>query len=132
MGKMVVSRRQVGFTLIEAMIVVIIIGITATLAVVGYRKWVQTSHLSEATDMVSHIRSAEEAFRAENGVTYLPVSISIGPGYDYPCLLYTSHPGARRCPLGGPTRPVSAPENEGTLRWRAGSTSAIAACRGQT
>jgi hypothetical protein len=59
---------------------------------------VQTSHLSEATDMVSHIRSAEEAFRAENGVTYLPVSISIGPGYDYPA----PTPGAFKTGWGGP------------------------------
>ena len=33
---------------------------------------------------MSNIRSAEEAFRAENGVTYLPVSKGLGPGFDYP------------------------------------------------
>jgi type IV pilus assembly protein PilA len=95
---MVASRRQTGFTLIEAMIVVVIIGIMAALAVVGYRKWVQTSHLAEAQDMVSHIRSAEEAFRAENGITYLPVSRGLGPGYDYPA----PTPGAFKTGWGGP------------------------------
>lgn len=66
------------------MIVVVIIGIIAVLAVVGYRKWIQTSHLAEAQDMVSHIRSAEEAIRSENGVAYLPVSVGLGPPHDYP------------------------------------------------
>lgn len=66
------------------MIVVVIIGIMAVLAIVAYRKWIQTSYLAEAQDMVSHIRSAEEAFHAENGVSYLPVSLGLGPGFDYP------------------------------------------------
>jgi prepilin-type N-terminal cleavage/methylation domain-containing protein len=78
------SRREPGFTLIEAMIVTVIIGIVSVLAVVAYRKWLQTSYLAEAQDMVSNIRSAEDAFYSENGVTYLPVSKGLGPGYDYP------------------------------------------------
>jgi prepilin-type N-terminal cleavage/methylation domain-containing protein len=81
---MVVSRRELGFTLIEAMIVVVIVGIVSLLAVVAYRKWIQTSYLAEAQDMVSHIRSAEEAFHSENGVSYLPVSKNLGKGFDYP------------------------------------------------
>jgi len=95
---MVVSRRASGFTLIEAMIVAIIIGIAATLAVVAYRNWRQTSYLAEAQDLVSHIRSAEEAFRAENGITYLPVSKGLGPGFDYPAIT----PGAFKTGWGSP------------------------------
>ena len=53
----VVGRRERGFTLIEMMVVVVIVGILAMLAVVGYRKLVQTAHVSEATNMVqSHPR----------------------------------------------------------------------------
>jgi type IV pilus assembly protein PilA len=54
-----------GFTLIEMMIVVVIVGVLATLAVVGYRKIIQTSHVSEATGMVQNIRVAQEAYRSE-------------------------------------------------------------------
>jgi type IV pilus assembly protein PilA len=54
-----------GFTLIEMMIVVVIVGILATLAVVAYRKIVQSSHVSEATGMVQNIRVAQEAYRSE-------------------------------------------------------------------
>jgi len=95
---MVSPRRQPGFTLIEAMIVVVIIGIAAALAIVGYRKWLQATFLSEAQDMVSHIRSAEEAIKAENGVTYLPVSKGLGPTFDYPA----QTPGAFKTVWGAP------------------------------
>jgi prepilin-type N-terminal cleavage/methylation domain-containing protein len=95
---MVVLRRRAGFTLIEAMIVVVIIGIGAVIAVVAYRKWIQTSHLAEAQDLVSHIRSAEDAFLSENGMTYLPVSKGLGTAFDYPA----SPPGAFKTGWGAP------------------------------
>src|ERR1700722_10652837 len=61
----VTTRRSPGFTLIELMIVVVIVGILATLAVVGYRKLVQSSHVSEATGMVQSIRVAQESYHSE-------------------------------------------------------------------
>jgi prepilin-type N-terminal cleavage/methylation domain-containing protein len=54
-----------GFTLIELMIVVAIIGVLSLLAVVGYRKLIQTSHVTEATGMVQNIRIAQEAYHSE-------------------------------------------------------------------
>jgi type IV pilus assembly protein PilA len=47
------------------MIVVIIVGILALLAVLGYRKIVTSSHVTEATSMVSNIRVAQEAYHSE-------------------------------------------------------------------
>ncbi|HLZ09165.1 MAG TPA: prepilin-type N-terminal cleavage/methylation domain-containing protein, partial [Chloroflexota bacterium] len=69
-----------GFTLVELMIVVAIVGILATLAVVGYRKLVQSSHVSEATGMVQNIRVAQEGYHSETQ-TYANVSNSLADYY---------------------------------------------------
>jgi type IV pilus assembly protein PilA len=64
---------QRGFTLIETMIVVAIVGILAALAVYGVRKYVIASKTSEATQMIGSIKSAQEAYRSD-AFTYLDVS----------------------------------------------------------
>jgi len=64
-GAHVTRRASRGFTLVEMMIVVAIVGVLATLAVVGYRKLVQSSHVSEATGMVQNIRVAQEGYHSE-------------------------------------------------------------------
>src|SRR5690348_7054811 len=70
-----------GFTLVELMGVVAIIGILSVLAVVSYRKILASSHTSEATQMVGSIKVAQEAYHAEVG-TYLSIS-AVGGGSDY-------------------------------------------------
>jgi prepilin-type N-terminal cleavage/methylation domain-containing protein len=83
------ARRDRAFTLIEAMVVVLIVSILSVLAVVGYRRWITASRMTEAQNLVSNIRSAEEAFKSENG-GYLQVSIQYAgaasptPTLDYP------------------------------------------------
>jgi prepilin-type N-terminal cleavage/methylation domain-containing protein len=76
-------RRSRGVTIIEAMIVVAIVGVLAMLAIVAYRRWVRSAFLAEGQDMVSNIRTAEESYIAENGV-YLDVSGCLGAGCSYP------------------------------------------------
>ncbi len=90
------GRAVRGFTLIEAMAVVVIVGVLAVLAVTSYRAWIRTSYMAEAEDMIAHIRSAEESFKAENG-TYLNVSGGLDLGNLYPA----TTPGAFKTAWGG-------------------------------
>jgi type IV pilus assembly protein PilA len=57
-------RRQAGFTLIELMIVVAILGILAAVAIVAYRAYAIRAHNSEATSVLADIRLKQEAYRA--------------------------------------------------------------------
>lgn len=69
--------RARGFTLVELMIVVAMIGVLSSLAVVGYRKYVESAKLSEPISVMQGIRSAEEEFK-DKAMTYLNVSQSNG------------------------------------------------------
>lgn len=62
-----------GFTLIEVMITVAIMGILAGLAVYGVGKYIRSSKSGEAVAMIASIKSAQEAYKAETFV-YLDVS----------------------------------------------------------
>ena len=77
-----------GFTLLELMVVVVIIGVLATLATYGVRKYVLEAKRSEAVAMLTQIRSAEEAYRDERFV-YL------GRG-DFEMWTPTSDPGGSK------------------------------------
>ncbi len=73
------ARRR-GFTLIELMIVVVIVAVLATLAVVGYRKMILASHVTEATGMVQNIRVAQEEYFSETR-QYANISSSLSTWY---------------------------------------------------
>jgi type IV pilus assembly protein PilA len=62
-----------GFTLVEMMVVVMMVGILATIGIVSFRKEVAASKASEAASVIQAIRAAEEGYRAENQV-YLNVA----------------------------------------------------------
>ena len=63
------------FTLVELMVVVVIVGVLATIGVASFRSRIFGSKTSEALAMIQSIRAAEERWRAEN-LTYLNVSQS--------------------------------------------------------
>ena len=89
-------RSEEGFTLIEMMTVVIIVGVLATLAVYGIRKYILSAKSSEAVTMMASIKTAEEAFKDETFV-YMDVSTSFAPTNFYP----STTPGKLKVQWGG-------------------------------
>jgi type IV pilus assembly protein PilA len=60
-------RKQEGFTLIELMIVVAIIGILAAIAIPNFLQYQMKSRQSEAKTNVTSIKTSEVAFQGERG-----------------------------------------------------------------
>lgn len=58
--------RKLGFTMIELMIVVVIVGILAGIAVPIYGKYVRNARLTEATSRIGDIITASKAYAMEN------------------------------------------------------------------
>ncbi|MGC4088808.1 MAG: prepilin-type N-terminal cleavage/methylation domain-containing protein [Polyangiaceae bacterium] len=71
---------QRGFTLVELMIVVVIVGILGTLAVYGTRRYIASSKTSEAIQLIGSMKAGEEAYKDET-FTYLDVTGSLKTFY---------------------------------------------------
>ncbi len=60
-------KSRVGLTLIELLIVMVIVGILAAIAVPMYTGYMQRARRADAKAALEHIRAAQEMWRAEKG-----------------------------------------------------------------
>ena len=79
------------------MTVVVIVGVLAMIATFSVRKYIAYSKTSEATEMISNIKAAEEAYRGET-FTYLGPSPDLNAASFYP---NNSLPGRQKMSWGG-------------------------------
>lgn len=96
-------ERAFGFSLIEMMIVVVLLGILASIGTVGYRRYVGRARTSEAVAMLAEMVSKEQVYFLEFG-SYLPLDnkaeLPVNPaaasdatGGEAAALFYPRNPG---------------------------------------
>jgi len=73
-------RRPNGFTLIELMLVLIIVGVLAALAVPKYMAWARESKEAEAAPLLKQVYTLEQRYQAREGAyTHDIVALEGGP-----------------------------------------------------
>jgi prepilin-type N-terminal cleavage/methylation domain-containing protein len=82
--------RNSGFTLVELMIVVAIVGVLAVVAGTAYRRYMDAGRVAEVNAMIGEFRVKEEAYKAEAGV-YLATT-TVGETDYWPVLQASGEP----------------------------------------
>ncbi len=118
------TRRLSGFSLVELMIVVVIVGILAAIAIPAFTAYMQKSKTSEATTFIGEIKQRQEAFRAEFGRYASP---SAGPADVWPVTAYAANGVAWGAPAPGSGWSQLGARPDGYVRFRYSCVSGLPA-----
>jgi prepilin-type N-terminal cleavage/methylation domain-containing protein len=107
-----------GFTLVELIIVIIIVGILASIGLTQYNKVVEKSRAAEARMILGTLRSAEIADYNEDGAYSTVANLGVGAPktcasthfFSYACATTNGTCTATRCTSGGKPQ-------QGTTAW---------------
>ena len=94
-------RSHTGFTLIEIMIVVAIVGILAAIAIPAYQDYIRRGQLPDGTGSLSSLRVQMEQFYQDNRV-YAPAGGACGVGAVPAPTRYFTYACAPNIPAGAP------------------------------
>lgn len=110
-----------GFTLLELIIVIIIIGVLATLGFTQYTKVMEKGRAAEARAVLGTLRTAQNAYFQEYGAytatiadtgVDAPAACATTHYFSYSCVLGTGTCQADRCAAGGKTPNVAVTYNK--------------------
>jgi len=73
---MKLHQKTTGFTLVELMIVIAILGIVSAIAIPAYTGYIETARMTEAKNNIAALKLAEEEFFLENNQYFYDTSDS--------------------------------------------------------
>jgi prepilin-type N-terminal cleavage/methylation domain-containing protein len=101
------SRMKRGFTLLELIVVIIIIGILATLGFTQYTQVIEKGRSAEAKALLGNIRTAEIGYNTENGTYGAIANLPVGAPTACTTTNYFSYAAAAGVTTGTATRCTS-------------------------
>jgi prepilin-type N-terminal cleavage/methylation domain-containing protein len=75
------QRRRSGFTLIELLIVVVIIGILASIAIPKFSNTKEKAYIASMKSDLKNLGSAMESYYTDNNSTYAPNATALGTAF---------------------------------------------------